>query len=640
MYLPHRIFFWLSARTPIAIACLLSLQLAALLVAAERPNILIISSEDNGCELGCFGDTYSKTPNIDRLASQSVRYLNAWSNAPVCAPARTTIITGMWPPSLGASHMRSEVALPKTILLYPQLLRQNGYYCTNAKKEDYNVIKPEGVWDASNARAHWRNRAANQPFFAVFNIETSHESKLRTRPHKQVHDPAKVKLPAYHPDLPEIRQDWAQYYDRLTEMDTEVGEILDQLKQDGLADSTIVMFFGDHGSGMPRGKRWLYQSGLRVALMISVPEKLRNQVGASYKSGSTSDELVSFLDIAPTVLNLSQTEVPSYLHGRALLSKQPTSEHEYIFGFRDRMDERYDCSRAVRDKEFLYIRNFMPHRAQGQYLEYMYQTPTTVAWLNAAKSGKTTPAQSLFWQLKPSAELYDIQKDPQQTNNLIDNPEYSSQRDRLKSALRVWMIAKRDLGLMPEAIMKKEVDSQPNTIAELAKEDSWFPVEKIWDAADQATDLAVPESRVQTNLKSDNPIVRYWSAIGLTYRSLQGKPCQLDSLTTIINSDDSPVVSVVACETLARAGDKAQRAAAINRLSQIATDPKSSFFEQLLALESMMACNLSKDEIPGGLSMIEKKKSLVPSRYETYPIRAVKAIQLLSENEALHTPIK
>jgi hypothetical protein len=202
------------------------------------------------------------------------------------------------------------------------------------------------------------------------------------------------------------------------------------------------------------------------------------------------------------------------------------------------------------------------------------------------------------------------------------------------------MIAKRDLGLMPEAIMKKESGSGSDAIADLAKKDSWFPVEMVWDAADQATDLAVPESRIQTNLQSANPIVRYWSAIGLTYRSLQGQPCQLDSLSSMISSDDSPVVSVVACETLARAGDKAQRATAIDRLSQIATDSKSSFFEQLLALESMMACNLSKEEIPSGLSMIEKKKSEVPGRYETYPIRAVKAIQILSESNALHTPIK
>jgi len=623
----------------IATAWLVPFHLASPLAAVERPNILIISSEDNGCELGCYLDTYATTPNIDRLATRSMWYLNAWSNAPVCAPARTAIITGMWPPSLGASHMRSEVAIPKSISLFPQLLRQNGYYCTNAKKEDYNVVKPAGVWDESSARAHWRNRAPDQPFFAVFNIETSHESKLRTRPHKQVHDPAKVNLPAYHPDLPEIRQDWAQYYDRMTEMDMEVGQILDQLKQDGLADSTIVIFFGDHGSGMPRGKRWLYQSGLRVALMISVPEKFREQVGNNYKPGSTSDELVSFLDLAPTILSLSQTEVPSYLHGRALLSKKATPEPEYIFGFRDRMDERYDCSRAVRDKQFVYIRNFMPHRAQGQYLEYMYETPTTIAWLNAANAEKTTPAQSLFWQLKPSAELYDLQNDPQQVNNLIDNPEFTSQRDRLKLALRSWMIAKRDLGLMPEAIMKKSVDSEIKTIGELAQVDSWFAVEKIWDAADQATDLAVPESSVQTNLQSDNPIVRYWSTIGLTYRSLKGQPCQLDSLMTTINSDDSVVVQTVECETLARAGDMTQRSAAVNRLTQIATDSKYSFFERLLALDSMLACNLKPGEIPSGLSAIEKVNFGVPSRYAGYPSRAVKTIQFLSKNESLQTPI-
>jgi len=213
-----------------------------------RPNILWITSEDNGTELGCYEDPYARTPHIDRLAARGLKYLNAWSNAPVCAPARTTIISGMYPPSTGSEHMRSLVKLPAGFRMFPQYLRDAGYYCTNNAKEDYNLKKPGQVWDESSRQAHWRNRQPGQPFFAVFNITTSHESQLRKRPHRLVHDPSQAPVPTYHPDTPEVRHDWAQYYDKLTEMDTEVGERLDELEVAGLADHTIIFYYGDHGS--------------------------------------------------------------------------------------------------------------------------------------------------------------------------------------------------------------------------------------------------------------------------------------------------------------------------------------------------------------------------------------------------------
>ncbi|HRX79964.1 MAG TPA: sulfatase, partial [Pirellulaceae bacterium] len=233
-----------------------------------RPNVLWITSEDNGPHLGCYGDDYATTPNLDALAARGMIYRTCWSNAPVCAPARTTIISGMYPTSLGAEHMRSMTQLPDAFKMYPVYLREAGYYCTNNSKEDYNV-KPTGeVWDDSSGKAHWKKRADGQPFFAIFNHTISHESKLRTRPHKAVHDAAKVRVPAYHPDTPEVRQDWAQYYDRITEMDALAGENLQEIAAAGLADDTIVFYYGDHGSGMPRSKRWPYNSGLQVPLIV------------------------------------------------------------------------------------------------------------------------------------------------------------------------------------------------------------------------------------------------------------------------------------------------------------------------------------------------------------------------------------
>jgi uncharacterized sulfatase len=255
-------------------------------MAAERPNVLWITSEDNGPHLGCYGDSYATTPNLDRLASKGMIYLRAWSNGPVCAASRTAIISGMYPPSTGSEHMRSQVRMPAGMRMYPQLLREAGYYCTNNSKEDYNLDKPGQVWDESSAKAHWKNRPPGKPFFAIFNHTMTHESQIRSRPYAAVHDPAKVRVPAYHPDTPEVRQDWAQYYDRLTEMDAAAARNLKELEEAGLAEDTVVFYYGDHGPGMPRCKRWPYNSGLQVPLIVYVPPKFKDLASRDYAAGA------------------------------------------------------------------------------------------------------------------------------------------------------------------------------------------------------------------------------------------------------------------------------------------------------------------------------------------------------------------
>ncbi|MBL8856232.1 MAG: sulfatase-like hydrolase/transferase, partial [Planctomycetaceae bacterium] len=227
----------------------------------DRPNILWITSEDNGPELGCYGDAVASTPHLDRLAAAGMRYQHCWSNAPVCAPARTTIVSGMYPTTTGSQHMRSNVECSAEVEFFPRLLRRAGYYCCNRSKEDYNLRQSPGLWDDSSPRAHWRHREPNQPFFAVVNFTTTHESQIRSRPHQPGLDPQQVSLPPFHPDLPAIRQDWAQYYDKIAAMDQQVGDLLAELERDGLRDDTIIFYFGDHGTGMPRGKRWLYETG-------------------------------------------------------------------------------------------------------------------------------------------------------------------------------------------------------------------------------------------------------------------------------------------------------------------------------------------------------------------------------------------
>ncbi len=300
----------------LCLACLAGVAVRAAM-AAERPNILWLTSEDHGPHLGCYGDPLARTPHLDALATQGMRFRQVWSCVPVCAPARTAIITGLYPSSCGALHMRSMVSLPADIKLYPQFLREAGYYCTNNSKEDYNCRQPRMLWDESSGKAHWRNRREGQPFFAVFNSTKSHESQIRSRPHDPITDPAAIRVPAYHPDSPEVRQDWAQYYDKVSDVDADAGARLREIEQAGLASDTIVFYYADHGSGMPRSKRWTGNSGLQVPLVVYFPERWRHLAPREYHPGGQSDRLVNFVDFAPTLLSLVGVQPPTWMQGHA-----------------------------------------------------------------------------------------------------------------------------------------------------------------------------------------------------------------------------------------------------------------------------------------------------------------------------------
>ncbi len=598
---------------------------------APMPNILWVTSEDNGPELGCYGDTYSDTPNIDALSAKGMRYATCWSNAPVCAPARTTLISGLFPTSFGGQHMRSQVNLPEKAKLYPQMFREMGYYCTNNSKEDYNLNKPDVLWHESSKKAHWRGREGDQPFFAVFNFTISHESKLRTRPHKAVHDSAEVTVPPYHPDTPEVRQDWAQYYDRLTEMDAQVGQVLAELQEDGLDDDTIIFYYGDHGSGMPRGKRWLYQSGLHVPLIVHVPEKFQHLVEGQYKSASVSDRLVSFVDLMPTTLSLAGVKPPEYLHGKAFLGKHATEDPQYIYGFRDRMDERYDMSRAVRDDRFMYIRNFYPQRPQGAYLDYMFQTPTTQVWKKLFDEGKLNAAQSFFWQPKPSEELYDIANDPYQVNNLADSEEHVAELERFRDATKQWMLGIRDIGFFPEGLMIEKTGS--GSPYDLGRDATAYPLETIYDIADMATRPTKGDiEKLLEHQLHPNDVVRFWVANGLLIRAMRG----MDTDRAVSNArgmigDASPYVSCIACEVVARFGGDSGRQVAIDTLSQFAQPADDTgMFVAMTAMNSLDFCAPTKLELGtdfGNNPVVFDRAS----RYKSYVPNLVKRLQSIAK---------
>ena len=451
----------------------------------ERPNIVWISVEDMSPWLGCYGDETVPTPNVDSLAARGTRYTKAYANAPVCAPARATLITGCYATAIGAMHMRTgkpstaalasnpsaydgipsyEATPPAEVRCFPELLRAAGYYCTNASKRDYQFKEPPTVWDASGGKAHWKNRPdKEQPFFAVFNLTMTHESgafkKNKRRP--KVADPATVSVPPYYPDTPIVREDIARTYDNIAAMDARVGKILGELEAAGHFEDTIIVFFSDHGVGLPRGKRYVYASGTHVPLIVSHP-------GAEAK---VTERLVSFVDFAPTTLSLAGIEPPAWMMGHAFDGAHEDAAQPFVFFHADRMDAETDCSRAVTDGQHRYIRNYMPELPRLYPVAYAESIPM-MAELHALRaSGEATAAQ---WQIvsetKAPEELYATTADPHEIMNLIDADESTELAAPLRAALDTWIESTGDLGLMPEGEMVRTrlwppAGKQPKTAA-------------------------------------------------------------------------------------------------------------------------------------------------------------------------------
>ena len=584
----------------------------ALLLAAcssaptEPPNILWLSCEDIGPHLGAYGDEYADTPNLDALATKGMIYTNASSNAPVCAPARTTIISGVYPTSLGAQHMRSMVKMPANMKMYPQYLREAGYYCTNNSKEDYNLEKPGQVWDESSRKAHWKNRAEGQPFFAIFNYTVTHESQIRNRPHTLVHDPAKARVPAYHPDTPEVRHDWAQYYDRITEMDAMAGAALKEIEEAGLAEDTIVFHWGDHGSGMPRNKRWPYNSGLLVPMIVHVPEKYMHLAPEGWQVGGKNDRPVAFVDLAPTVLSLAGIQPPEFMQGGAFLGKYVAPARKYNYGFRGRMDERYDCVRSVRDDRYMYLRHYNPHKVYGQYIAYMFQTPTTQVWKKMYDEGKLNEAQSLFWQTKPAEELYDLREDPDETKNLAGSPEHQAKLEELRKAERDWVLEIRDLGFLPEAqIHSRAAGGAPY---DMGHDPQKYPMEKILAAAELASSLkeGVNADLVKA-MGDDDAGVRYWGVMGFLMR---GKAAVAEGRTDLLKAleDKEPSVQIAAAEALGRYSSSADVGKSLKVLMQYADPNESGFY---LSMQAMNAIDFMGERARPVKPQLEKLNSSV-----------------------------
>lgn len=569
--------------------CVLAWSAAICCDAGERPNILWITSEDNGPHLGCYGDAFADTPHLDALAARGVCYDNAWSNAPVCSAARSTILTGCYPPRLGAQHHRAFVQPPEWLSYCPTLMREAGYFCTNPAKTDYNFATPDGgdgkgLWDKPKGGAPWRGRAEGQPFFTVVNFTTTHESQTRKRPHTPVHDAAAVPLPPYWPDAPIIRQDWAQYYDKMTEMDAQAGELLAKLEADGLTEDTIVFYYGDHGPGFPRCKRSLYESGLRVPMIVAVPPKWKDLIPGA--AGSHSERLVGFVDLAPTVLRLAGAEPPAWMDGRAFLGPDADSPKETLFGFRGRMDGRYDFSRAVRDGRWLYVRNYLIDRPGGSHNSYMFETPLTQEWKRLYDAGGLPDAHADYWRDHPAEELFDLEADPESLVNLAGDPVHKETKQRMCDALAGHLRAIGDVGFLSEAeLMRRAGGGSP---ADLVAEGK-YDFERIYRAADEASrpdEFAAGQFAAM--LADGDSGVRYWGAIGLRFRGEEAVTAAAEELAAMLD-DENPSCRVAAAEALAGSGPEANRPAALETLLTLIESKDDDFYAAVLAWNSLDA---------------------------------------------------
>ena len=544
-------------------------------VAADQPNILWLSAEDISPHLGCYGDPHAITPAINQLASEGVRYTHAFTTAGVCAPCRSGIITGMYQTSIGTHHMRCTAQLPDFIKPFPIYLRDAGYFCTNNSKTDYQFKHDKDTWDQSGRKAHWRNRKnKSKPFFSVFNFTGCHESGIANDekyakvtvgliPSERQDANKLTTLPPYYPDSPAVREDWKRNYELITAMDHWAADLIEQLKQDGLYENTIIMFWSDHGVGLPRAKRWLYDSGTHIPLVVRIPKKYRSDDQG--KPASVSEQLISSIDLGPTVLNLAGVQIPPHMQGQPFLGSQIPQPRAYVFGARDRMDERYDIIRSVRDKRFRYIRNYEPLKTYYQFMNTPEKgrTMQEIRRVTGQPNISTGVAQFLS-TTKPIEELYDLESDPHEMQNLAKNPEHKTLLNRMRGVHKNWVRETRDLGLIPESMLLAQEAKLGTQHAILSQPGQENLSRRLGDIASLASSGVKALPQLLTGLKDSNEAIRYWGATGIGNIGISEMRSDSahddDSITAVKEQiharllDSSATVRVAAARAMARLG--------------------------------------------------------------------------------------
>jgi arylsulfatase A-like enzyme len=592
--------------------------------AQTRPNILWLVSEDNNpfAGIGAYGDRLARTPSIDGLARRGLLYTHAYANAPVCALSRFGILTGAYPESYApAQHMRASARVADLLRGYPEYLREAGYYCSNNDKTDYNCdIDPRTIWDDSSSTAHWRNRPAGSPFMSVFNYLVTHESMINRNPGPQ-HPvrsippelqampighvmPSVVRVPDYLPDTPEVRQDIANYYGRVAQMDAQIGARLAQLDADGLTDNTIIFYYSDHGGALPRSKRFCYEEGLHTCLVIAVPPRYAHLALAPM--GSVIDDPVGFIDLPPTLMALARISQPAHMVGRSLLGRRAPPRPRYVFGARDRMDERYDFTRTATDGRYRYLRNYAPHRPWGQNYSNAWLNVGYQEWERCYLAGSLSPIQARFFQTKPYEELYDLDADRDEVRDLATQPEHAVRLEAFRRALDEHMLAINDNGFIPEGSPLEDfaLRSAPDA----------YPLQHIMDIASAAARQDVSHlASFEAGLSDVNEIVRYWSAMGLLILGARAAPTR-PSLLSSMNQDPSPHVRIVTAELLAKIGPEGP---AVDLLAQFLDHPLEG-----VRLQAINALTFIGPAVRAVLPAIERKATEAHSNPFEWTLRA------------------
>ncbi|MBD3319656.1 MAG: sulfatase-like hydrolase/transferase [Chitinivibrionales bacterium] len=526
-----------------------------------RPNFLFIMFEDICPLWGCYGDSAATTLFVDGFAQESVLFNNVYSVSGVCAPSRSCIISGVYPTTLGTHNQRSNctrndpgcVQVPDDLITWAEAFRDAGYHTSNAStylsegKEDFNFRAPY-VWNNNRDQYAWRERQAGQPFFHVMTWLDCHEGKVRGEPvSPRITDTSKIEVPPYYPDTPKVRQCMGWYYDNIALTDSLTRDYIGELEKDGLLEDTIIFIVGDNGTGIPRGKRWVYDSGLHVPLLVHIPEKFR--VDGQGVPGTKNNELISFLDFAPTFLNLAGIQIPPIMQGRAFLGPDLPAQRSYIHAARDRMDERYDCIRAVRNNRYKYIRNFEWWKPYQQVIQYLERNPIMQELRYQDRKDMLTgiPAQFMA-KWKPKEELYDCENDPWETTNLASSPDHRQILSELRQELKDWMISTRDLGLMPEGEQDMLSKQQLGDRYAIARQGSDNPVEKWLDAIELSEGGVDKLDEMIAACADPDPVVRFWAARGIGHLGAQA--VSAESTLNGMLTDSNPSVIIAASVAL------------------------------------------------------------------------------------------
>ncbi|MDO6604997.1 sulfatase [Arenibacter palladensis] len=565
--------------------------------AQEKPNILWITMEDTSPQfIGCYGDSIAQTPVMDRMAAEGVRFTSAFSTGTVCSPSRSTIITGVPTYKLGTGNHRSNYAIPDFIKGFPYYLQQNGYYVSNNKKTDYNLLNAkeftQEAWNESSTTAGWWNRKPEQPFFSVFNIEDSHQSRTMTWSYElyekhvlsklrhedetkqsplftkdnnlvgtipnargkhsafdNLHKSGSIKenefnVPPFYRDSKDMRKQLARVYNSIKLTDIKMGEIIQRLNDDDLLDETIIFIFADHGEGIPRGKANGIGLGYRIPFIIWFPEKYK-YLSPWGVGGAVTDELINFEDLAPTLLSLTKTPIPEHLKGRPFLGQARQEASDLIYLSSDRSGNAIDLVRTVTDGRLMYSRNFMPFYPELAYLRYFEIGEITQQIRKDYKNQLLDSLQSSIFNKRPVEFLYDLQNDPWETNNLAENFEYRKLIKKMRLKLKDNVITKHDIHFAPEYELNKI--SETGFPYEYRGEESRYPIRKIYETAslvgygDNTT-----IKKLFIGLENPNEIIRYWASIGLFSSKEELNGTHLKIIENHLKDEYSPVQIILA----------------------------------------------------------------------------------------------